>query len=90
MPNERILCMNQRLAEIEAGEILSPAESAILDLCKTIVNELQMLDAELSMMNDSDAPIGCADDTEYELSDALKRLGPERLKELLSEKLNRG
>jgi hypothetical protein len=33
---------------------------------------------------------GCADDTEYVLSDALRQLGHERLNKLLNETLNRG
>lgn len=51
MPNERILDMNERIRRIEANAIMSPADEAISDLCKSIINELQMLDAELSILS---------------------------------------
>lgn len=34
-----------------------------------------------------EGPTGCADDSEYELGDALKKISPERLDELLNETL---
>lgn len=85
MPNERILEMNERVRRIEASGIMSPADEALLDLIKSLINEIQVIDCEVSFLNDLDAPTGCADDEEYELSDALKRLGKEGLNKLLAE-----
>ena len=62
MPNERIIEIIDRLQRIEASEILSPGESALLDVCKCLTNEIQVLDAELSILSAGEQPIGCIDD----------------------------
>lgn len=85
MPNERILSMIERVERIEATAVMSPTEAAILDICKSLINEIQVLDGDLYMLSAGEGPTGCADDQEYELSDALKALGKDGLNKLLAE-----
>lgn len=86
MPNERILEMNDRIRRIEANAIMSPADEAIFDLCKSIINELQMIDGAVAILEAGEGPIGCADDGD-DLSIALRRLGREGVNRVLKETL---
>jgi hypothetical protein len=79
--------MIERVNRIEATAIMSPTEAALLNLIKSLINEIQVIDAEVSILSAGEGPTGCADDSEYELSDALKRISPERLNQLLNETL---
>lgn len=87
MPNSRILEMNERLRQIEANAIMSPADEAILDICKSLINEVQMLDAELSILSAGEGPTGCADDNDHALNAALRQLGRDGLNKVLRETL---
>lgn len=87
MPNERILSMIECVGHIEAHAIMSPTEAALLDLIKSLINEIQMLDAELSILSAGEGPTGCADDADDDLNIALRRLGRDGLNKVLRETL---
>lgn len=86
MPNSRVLEILDRIKRVQANAIVSPADEAILDICKSLLNEIQMLDAELSVLSAGEGPTGCADDGD-DLSIALRRLGREGLNKVLRETL---
>lgn len=45
--------------------------------------------ARCECKGEGDGPTGCAYDSEYELSDALRQISPERLDQILNETLNK-
>jgi hypothetical protein len=46
--------MIERVNRIEATAIMSPTEAALLNLIKSLINEIQVIDAEVSILSAGD------------------------------------
>ena len=78
----------RRRFDAQLNELEKTYPPALLDLC--FAYYIEGWYAATIPEYDADLQTGCADDTEYELSDALKKISPERLNELLHTELQPG
>lgn len=77
------------LAEIKLEDVYGGSAREAMKVLKRN-QEYRQKDQTLAIgqkAGSTEGPTGCLDDTEYELSDALKRISPERLSGLLNSEL---